>query len=263
MLFIFASFVLLMSGCGWASPDAGTEAVLIQKPWFFGHGGVDETAIKTGRTLVAITTDVVYVDMRPSQFEVHFDDFMSKDGVPLDFDAIIRIQVTDSVRLIREYGDNWYKVNIEKEFANRVRQAVRKHGLNEMAISTDATESVDAEVTEELSKHIAATNIPIKLVQITTGKANPPDSVKNQRIETATQQQRRLTETERKLAEDIRRTAETSRALADNAYREAMHITQDQFVQLEAIKMQREVCSIEGKCTFILGTNVFPVLQAR
>jgi Ca2+-dependent lipid-binding protein len=88
---------------------------------------------------------------------------------------------------------------------------------------------------------------------MTVGKANPPDSVKNQRIETATQEQRIQTEQQMKLAEDQRKAAETSRADADNAYREAMHLSPEQFIQLETIKMQAQVCGANGKatCTFI------------
>ena len=86
--------------------------------------------------------------------------------------------------------------------------------------------------------------------------------MKNQRIETATQEQRIQTEENRKLAEDKRKLAEESRAVADNAYREAMKMTPEQFIQLETIKMQREVCGPEGKatCTFFLsGAGVPPV----
>jgi len=88
---------------------------------------------------------------------------------------------------------------------------------------------------------------------MTVGRANPPDAIKNQRIETAAQEQRSNTEKQRKLAEDQRRAAETSRAEADNAYREAMHLSPEQFIQLEMIKMQHEVCGPNGKgtCTFI------------
>ena len=41
--------------------------------------------------------------------------------------------------------------------------------------------------------------------------------------------------------------------IADNAYREAMHLSPEQFIQLETIKMQNQVCGINGKatCTFI------------
>jgi hypothetical protein len=47
--------------------------------------------------------------------------------------------------------------------------------------------------------------------------------------------------------------AEPSRANADNAYREAMHLSPEQFIQLETTNMQRQVCGDKGKanCTFI------------
>jgi hypothetical protein len=88
---------------------------------------------------------------------------------------------------------------------------------------------------------------------MTVGKANPPDAIKNQRIETATQEQRIQTEKQKKLAEDQRQQAEQSHANADNAYREAMHPSPEQSIQLEMIKMQNEVCGERGKanCTFI------------
>lgn len=38
------------------------------------------------------------------------------------------------------------------------------------------------------------------------------------------------------MAEDERMKAEQSRASADNAYREAMHLSPEQFIQLETIK---------------------------
>jgi len=43
---------------------------------------------------------------------------------------------------------------------------------------------------------------------MTVGRANPPDAIKNQRIETATQEQRIQTEQQTKLAEVQRKSAE-------------------------------------------------------
>jgi hypothetical protein len=67
---------------------------------------------------------------------------------------------------------------------------------------------------------------------------------------------------QRKLAEDQRLKAEQSRANADNAYRESMHLSPEQFIQLETIKMQDHVCGRDGKanCTFIQN-GVAPVLN--
>jgi regulator of protease activity HflC (stomatin/prohibitin superfamily) len=251
----------LTVGCRWAAPDAGTEGVLVRKPILWGHGGVADEPVKTGRTLIAPTTEVVYVPITPVQFSVHFDDLMSSDGVPLDFDAVIRVQVTDSVRLVRDFGPQWYQNNVEAELRNRVRQAVRKHGMNETAIQTSAIESIDTEISAAMTAYIKEAALPVRLIQVTVGRANPPDAIKSQRIATAEQEQRANTERQRKLAEDQRKEAETARASADNAYRNAMSLSPEQFLRLEAIQMQREVCQ-KGSCTFILG-DATPVVNVR
>jgi len=253
--------VVFVSACTAAAPDPGQEAVLVRKPWVFGHGGVETTPVKTGRSWVALTTQVWYVNTVPMLFTEHFDDLMSLDGVPLDFDASLRVQVTDSVALVDKFGvfpdqngaPLWYRANVVQPFRNLVRQEVRKHGMNETAISTEAIDKIDAEIHDSVEAYIANKSLPAKLLTLTVGKANPPDSVKNQRIETAAQQQRIQTEQQKKLAEDQRKLAEESRAAADNAYREAMHLSPEQFIQLEMIKMQGHVCGIDGKanCTFI------------
>lgn len=254
--------VMAASGCS-VKPDAGVEAVIIRKPLIFGSGGVDVTPVKTGRKLVAPTTSWVYVNMQPQQFTIHFDDLMSSDGVPLDFDSVIRLQTLDSVDLISRFGPGWYANNVEAEFRSRARQAVRKHGMNETAIDTTAIDAIDAEVSTSMVTYLATAGLPVKLIQVTIGKANPPDSIKDQRIQTATQQQRQQTENQRKLAEDNRKLAEVSRAAADNAYRTNMQLTPDQYLKLETIKMQQEACK-RGHCTFIVGgsgSNPIPVVE--
>jgi regulator of protease activity HflC (stomatin/prohibitin superfamily) len=245
--------VLGIVGCHSYAPNAGHEIVLIKKPIFFGHGGVDPNAVKTGRAYAAISTDGIDVNMQPQKFDVELPDTMTKDGVPITFHAIMVLKVTDSVTLIRSFGPDWYSNNLEEPFRTMIRQAVRKRGMNETAISTTALDDIDNEIHDQLLVFIKQKSLPVDLVTMTVGRANPPDSVKNQRIETATQEQRIQTEQQRKLAEDQRASAETSRARADNAYREAMGLSPQQFIQLETVKMQREVCGDQGKrtCTFI------------
>jgi regulator of protease activity HflC (stomatin/prohibitin superfamily) len=247
------SLAAMMSGCSSYSPDAGHEIVLVAKPIIFGHGGVEPEPVRTGRTYAAITTDGIDVYMQPYKYEVELPDTMTRDGVPITFHAIMVLQVRDSVKLIQSFGPEWYKNNLEEPFRTMIRQAVRKRGMNETAISTTALDEIDNEIHDELIKFIKGKGLPVELITMTVGKANPPDSVKNQRIETATQEQRIQTEQQTKLAEDQRKAAETSRAEADNAYREAMHLSPEQFIQLETIKMQNQVCGPNGKgtCTFI------------
>jgi len=253
ILAVAAPMMAVITGCSSYSPDAGHEVVLVEKPLIFGHGGVDPEPVRTGRTYTALTTDGIDVYMQPKKFEIELPDTMTRDGVPITFHAIMVLEVTDSVKLIRDFGPDWYTNNMEEPFKTMVRQAVRKRGMNETAISTTALDDIDKEIHDQLIQFIKDKGLPVELVTMTVGRANPPDSVKNQRIETATQEQRIQTEQQTKLAEDQRKAAETSRADADNAYRESMHLSPEQFIQLETIKMQKEVCGPNGKaaCTFI------------
>lgn len=266
LLVVLASSVVF-TGCGSVAPIEGHEAVLVKHPLIFGHGGVDPEPIKTGRSFVALTTDERMVDMRPIQKKIHLEDMMSKDGVPLDFDAVIRLQTTNSVVLIRDYGsfDAFYDINIEKVFQTTARQEIRKHGMNETAISSEAIDVIDKVITENMAKYIATEKFPVTLKDITLGKANPPDAIKTQRVETAAQQQRIETEKQRKLAEDQREMAEKARAVADNAYRESMQMSPTQFLQLEQIKAMVKMCGNQN-CTMIVGGaggGVTPVLNVK
>lgn len=250
----------LTAGCSTASPDAGFEAVLVKKPIIFGSGGIDPTPIKTGLQYTAISTTSVYVDMRPRQQEIAFNDLFTSDGVPLDFHAAVQYRITDSVRLVKDFGADdgphgmgfWSRV-LAQPFNQLARDAVKKHGLNEMAINVSAADSVDTEITARFSDEISKRGVPITLLGVTLGRANPPDAIKNQRIATAEQQQRQLTEQQAKLAEDQRKMHEESRAAADNAYRQSMHLDVDQYIKLLQIDMLKHVCS-GGKCTFINGS---------
>jgi len=251
----------MIIGCRSYAPNAGHEIVLVKKPIFFGHGGVDPNPVRTGRTYAAISTDGIDVNMQPHKYDVELPDTMTKDGVPISFHAIMLIKVTDSVTLIKNFGPDWYSNNLEEPFRTMIRQAVRKRGMNETAISTIALDEIDQEIHDQLLLFIKEKSLPVELVTMTVGRANPPDSVKTQRIATATQEQRIQTEQQTKLAEDQRAAAETSRAKADNAYREALGLTPQQFIQLETVKMQRDVCGEQGKatCTFIQNGGAQPI----
>jgi regulator of protease activity HflC (stomatin/prohibitin superfamily) len=253
---------LILAGCSVYSPDAGHEIVLIEKPWFFGHGGVNPDSVKTGRTYAAVSTEGVDVYMQPQKFDTEMHDTMTSDGVPISFHAIVVLQVSDSVSLIKNFGPDWYRNNLEEQFKTMVRQAVRKRGMNETAISTTALDAIDAEIRDSLIAFIKDKGLPVHLITMTVGRANPPDAIRSQRIETAAQEQRVQTEKQIKLAEDQRKAAEESRAAADNAYRQALGLSPEQYVQLKRIEMERAVCA-EGKCTFIENAGAVPTLAVR
>ncbi len=192
-LTVFA-FMPYLTGCTTASPSSGHAAVLIEHPLLFGHGGVAPEAVTTGTNWTALTTDAIDVDLQPHQYELKLSDLMSSDGVPLDFDAVVRLRVKDPVDPIKRFGPDWYENNLEREFSNLMRYAVKQHTMNDTAISTVATTQIDQEVGSGLLAYIQKTGLPVELIDVTAGKANPPDAIKSQCIETAQQEQRIITE---------------------------------------------------------------------
>lgn len=261
--------VALAIGCRTVQPDAGHEAVLVRKPLLFGSGGVDPTPVKTGLKYVAFTTTGIDVNMQPMRIDVEFSDLMTMDGVPIDFHAVLTLQVSDSVKLVRDFGQDfvddkpgfWIR-NLEQPYRTAVRDAVKAHGMNEMAIQATAAEAVDKVVTEHLLTIIKETGVPVRLLDMSLGRANPPDAILHQRVETAAQEQRINTEKQKKLAEDQRKMAEESRAAADQAYNQKMGLNAEQYVALQAIQMQRDVCG-KGTCTFLYGGNAVPLINMK
>jgi regulator of protease activity HflC (stomatin/prohibitin superfamily) len=167
------AIVAAFAGCTTYGPDAGHEVVLIKKPWFFGHGGVVDEPVQTGRTFTAITTRGIDVNMQPAKFETTMDDTMTSDGVPVTFHAISVLQVTDSVQLIKNFGPNWYTNNVEEPFKTMVRQAVRKRGMNETAISTTALDAIDAEIKADLAAFLVDKALPIHPTPSSTSASKP------------------------------------------------------------------------------------------
>ena len=265
-----AIFVCSLSGCSTASPDAGHEAVWVMKPMIFGHGGVDPNPVKTGRSYGAITSSATYISMLPQRIDVEFDDMMTKSGVPVSFHVVATFRIIDSVKLVTSFGADrdekggwgFWDRNVDQPLRTAVRDSVKQRDMQEMAISQSAADDVGREVTIAANQIVQQAGIPIVFTAMNVGRVNPPDAIKNQRIATAEQEQRAITEQQTKLAEDQRKAAEQSRANADNAYSQAMQLSPDQFLQLERIKMQRDVCAGNGaNCTFFIGGGVTPVRE--
>jgi len=259
-----------LAGCSVASPDAGHQAVWVEKPLLFGHGGVVQEPVTTGRSYGAITSDAIDVNMLPQRIDMEFDDMMTSSGVPVNFHVVATFRITDAVKLVSQFGADvdektlvwgFWTRNIDQPLRTAVRDAVKKRDMQEMAISQSAADVVGREISAAAVNIVAQTGVPIVFTNINVGRVNPPDAIKNQRIETAAQEQRAITEQQTKLAEDQRKAAEQSRAAADNAYRMAMQLSPDQFLQLERIKMQRDVCAHGGNCTFFIGGGATPVLD--
>ena len=234
--------LLFMSGC--AAIDAGFEGVLVEQPFFFGHGGIDATPSKTGRVWTAPTTRVIDVDVRPLQYSEHFD-IISAENAPVSFDAFMIANVVEgrSPELIGRYGTSYrYQNNVKEAFRTFVREEV--NGLPLFQLTTDPTTRTklqDAIAREVQSKLIDKQNMPIRLNRVVVGSILPPKGVVEQTTQTIVQEQRKITMVEFQKAEEAREKAEKQRGIADRAYRESLGLTAPEFVDLRRVEVQKEI----------------------
>ena len=238
---ILASAVLLLAGC--VAIDAGHEGVLVEQPFFFGHGGVDPVPAKTGRVWVAPTTKVIDVDVRPIQYSEHFD-IISAENAPVSFDAFLIANVIEgrTPELINRFGPNWYQNNAKEAFRTFVREEVQKYPLFQLTTDpTTRTKLQEAIAREVQTKLLEKQALPIRLNRVVVGSILPPKGVVEQTTQTIIQEQRKITMVEFQKAEESREKAEKQRGIADRAYRESLGLTAPEFVDLRRIEVQKEI----------------------
>ena len=230
-----------LTSCINVAPGAGEEAVLIHKPYIFGHGGVDDKPVETGRQYEWFSTDYVIVSMLPQKFDEKLDDAASNDNTLLDFNTQIQLQVEDnkSPVLIKNYGSNWYINVIQEVYRNTVRNYISKFGPFDLMSNREVLDSINYAVKDDMERYIdelsaKSGELPITVVNVVVGRAIPNEKQKAEMDNTAAATQAKRTEESRLEMLKAKEAAERQRAIADKAYQEEMGLNADQFIQLKA-----------------------------
>lgn len=228
--------------------EPGHHGVIVDKPYFWGHEGVRKDPLIEGRILLWRTSSLHSVRMTPQSIPVKVDDYSSSDNILLDFETTIQFQVTEAARLVNDFGDGWFDNNIKQQYLAIVRDAVKKRTMTAMMSDVKTAQDVDSEITVALGALIKEAKLPIVLRGVSMGRAKPNDAVLLQMNETAAQQQRQKTLVAATAAEIDRKKEQVAKAEADNAYRNAMGLSPDMFIQLESIKRWTEACMKAATC---------------
>ena len=230
-----------LNSCINVAPGAGEEAVLIHKPYIFGHGGIDEKPVETGRQYEWFSTSYVIVSMLPQKFDEKLDDAASNDNTLLDFNTQIQLQVEDnkSPVLIKNYGSNWYVNVIQEVYRNTVRNYISKFGPFDLMSNREVLDSINFAVKNDMERYIddlsaKSGELPIDVVNVVVGRAIPNEKQKAEMDNTAAATQAKRTEESRYEMLKAKEAAERQRAIADKAYQEEMGLSADQFIQLKA-----------------------------
>ena len=240
MVFVLMSTI---SSCHGVRPDADEESVLIKKPWFFGHGGVDNEPVETGCAWCVWTTSSETFKITPQRYDEAFDDIFSNDNTPLDFNTYIMIQIKKGKTpiLLKNYGKNWYKNNIQVPYRNYTREEVSKYSPFDLISNREVLNKIDSAVVTKMQNYLATLSknaeFPIIIKSITTGAAKPNKDQLTEMNATAAAIQKTKTQQRNEEMDTARANAEQARAIADKAYMNAMNLSAEQFIQLKYIEM--------------------------
>lgn len=229
-----------ISGCHGVRPEADEEAVLIYKPWFFGHGGVEMKPATTGLTWCFWSTSSETFKITPIRYEETLDDIISNENTPLDFKTqiILRIKQGKSPILLQNYGVNWYENNVKEVYNNLTRHYVSQYSPFDLTSNREVVAHIDSCVKNDMVRYItklsADKEFPIVVENVITGRAIPNEAQLKEMNNTAAQIQAKQTQERRYETEVAREQAERQRAISDKAYQREMGLTAEQFINLKA-----------------------------
>lgn len=236
---LLLSIIVSMASCSRVKVNAGEEAVLVHKPMFFGHGGVDKTPISTGSKWVWATTDEVKFSIIPMKYTEHLDDIISNENTPLDFNTQIIIQIDEGKTpiLLENYGQKWYTNNIKEQYNNFTRHYVSQYSPFDLTSNREIIAKIDSCVLNDMRKYVKELStkkeFPITIISVITGRAIPNAKQLDEMNNTAAQIQAKVTEDRRAEKEVARAEAEKKRAIADKAYMREMNLTTQEYIQLK------------------------------
>ena len=239
---LILSLTVWVVGCHSVEAEAGEEAVLVDQPWFFGHGGVQNEPVTTGLTWCWVTTHGEIFKVIPQRYDEQFDDIFSNDNTPLDFNTYINIQIESgkSPILLRNYGTDWYKNNIQVYYRNKTREYVSMYNPFDLISNREVLNKIDSALIIDVRNYVDYLSknkeFPIKILSITTGAAKPNRDQLEEMNKTAQYIQQKRSMEQKAVAEEARAEAETKRAEADKAYMTAMNLSPNQFINLKWIE---------------------------
>lgn len=233
-------FSVVMTSCHGVRPEAGEESVLIYKPWFFGHGGVDMDPVQTGLTWCWWSTSSETFKIVPQKNQVDMEDLVSNDNTPLDFHTVIITQIKSgkSPILLQNYGLDWFNTNLYNHYCNRVRDYVSQHSPFDLMSNREVLNEIDNKLLAEMRAFIADLSkekeFPVEIKQVVIGKAIPNKEQLEEMNKTAKAVQAKQTQDRETEVQVAREKAERQRAIADKAYMREMGLNPQQFIQLKA-----------------------------
>lgn len=257
MLKLIAASMLILPLVGCVktiTTEPGHETVLVDKPYIFGHGGVQSETQKTGLGWYWWSTEPVHVLSYDFKIDEPFDDLPTQKQSLIDFNSYLKLEILDPVKMVKDfrYIDDgkslWYISSLKEQYRTIVRNVARNYTMEDMLTNSQVVQQMETEIRNNMDVLIKEIGIPVKLKDLSLGAIRPNQAVMSEIDNTAANQQRIKTEKAREEAEQSRKAAELARASADKAYQDELNLTSEQIVRLQTAKMYSEACAKSANC---------------
>lgn len=246
--------MLTMTSCTYESIDENQVGILVQRPYLFGSDGTQ--VLHPGRHVIAESSSLYLMDATPHRFVEKFTNLTTKDKSDVDFDFtfVMKIDPDKADVLYRGWGFEWYERNLEKEFRRSIRNKGMSYDMSLITSDPKIAKEIEDHVIEECRDIIKELKMPIGLVSVSMGKAEPPKEVLDERSATAAAKQRENTLIQIGKNLDQEKENEGKRAVKDQEYMKKMNLSTTQFVQLEQLRVQ-EVAYKKAQTVIVDGSS--------
>ena len=195
---------------------------------------------------------------------------MSSDNTPINLTAhvLIQIQKGSTPVLLQQFGAQWYENDIQKDFCNEVRNEISKYPMTELTCKREVYDNISSKIEGVLQAKVLKEKIPINVMKVIIDKAVPNSEVMEEYNKTAAALQAKQTQDANVTMQESRRAAEEKRAEADDAYRQKMGLSAEQYIQLRQVEIEKEkVDMVRNKpnvsITMLMGGSAMPYYNVR
>lgn len=240
--FMLVSLIVLFTSCSVASVNADEELVFVEKPIIFGKGGVNPKPLTSGTEWRWFSTQEVVFKISPTEYEENFQDIFTGDNTPIDLSAKLLLQIKQgqTPKLLTKFGEDWYKNNIKSVFVKNVLDEISNYPMKQLTSKREIYANVENIVLNKVQNIINEKDMPIQVLSVIVNRAVPKEDVMDELARTAMQIQAEETQTQRAKTEDAREIAEAKRAKADKTYQRIMNLTNEQYIELRKIEIEKE-----------------------
>lgn len=256
-----------ITSCYRVKPDAGKESVLIYKPFISSNDGVDSVAVSAGSTWCVWTTDYKEFTITPITITEDFVNMIPADNTPVSFSVYLKVQIRKgkTPKLYENFGEDWYKNNLQATFRTMVRDKACPFKMFDLASKREISAKLEQDIFKDLSLYAEKIKLPVDIMQVSIGAITPPEQVLTETKLTAAQNQSILTQDARAKSEIARKQAEINKAIADNAYKIQMNMTIAEYLSLRHLEIEKEKVELikDNKNISIIFGNASPVYSVK